>query len=96
MKKVGLFFVFYFLISFSVQGQQIGGGGDANPNLKTNLKSLKKWQDMKFGLFIHWGPVSLRGTEIGWSRGREIPIKEYDDLYKEFNPVLFDAEEWVR
>ena len=95
MKKVGLFFVFSFLISFSVHGQHIGGGGDANPNLKTNLQSLKKWQDMKFGLFIHWGPVSLRGTEIGWSRGREIPINEYDNLYKEFNPVLFNAKEWV-
>jgi alpha-L-fucosidase len=51
---------------------------------------------MKFGLFVHWGPVSLRGTEIGWSRGREIPIEEYDNLYKEFNPVLFNAKEWVK
>ncbi len=25
----------------------------------------------RFGLFIHWGPVSLKGTEIGWSRGGE-------------------------
>ena len=95
MKKMGLFFVFYFLILFAAQAQNIGGGGEANPNLKTNLQSLKKWQDKKFGLFIHWGPVSLRGTEIGWSRGREIPIQEYDNLYKEFNPILFDAKEWV-
>ena len=29
------------------------------------------WRDGKFGLFIHWGPVSLKGTEIGWSRGGE-------------------------
>ncbi len=71
------------------------GGGEANPDLKTNAESLKKWQDLKFGLFIHWGPVSLRGTEIGWSRGREVPINEYDNLYKEFDPVLFDAREWV-
>ena len=27
------------------------------------------WGDARFGLFIHWGPVSLKGTEIGWSRG---------------------------
>ncbi len=44
------------------------GGGEANPELKTNAESLKEWQDLKFGLFVHWGPVSLRGTEIGWSR----------------------------
>ena len=71
------------------------GGGEANPELKTNAESLKEWQDLKFGLFVHWGPVSLRGTEIGWSRGREVPIPEYDNLYKDFNPVLFDAAKWV-
>ena len=71
------------------------GGGEANPELKTNTESLKEWQDLKFGLFVHWGPVSLRGTEIGWSRGREVPIPEYDNLYKDFNPVLFDAAKWV-
>ena len=26
------------------------------------------WREARFGMFIHWGPVSLRGTEIGWSR----------------------------
>jgi alpha-L-fucosidase len=35
---------------------------------------LEWWKDARFGMFIHWGPVSLKGTEIGWSRGREIPI----------------------
>jgi alpha-L-fucosidase len=51
--------------------------------------------DMRFGMFIHWGPVSLRGEEISWSRGRDIPKEDYDNLYKSFNPVLFDAEAWV-
>jgi alpha-L-fucosidase len=55
-------------------------------------------------LFIHWGPVSLKGTEIGWSRGGQrrgtggtgqIPLEVYDNLYKEFNPAKFDANEWV-
>ena len=58
--------------------------------------ALARWQDMRFGMFIHWGPVALKGTEIGWSRGREIPAAEYDQLYKQFNPVNFDAKEWVR
>jgi alpha-L-fucosidase len=71
------------------------GAGEANPDLKTNAASLEKWQDLKFGLFVHWGPVSLRGTEIGWSRGREVPIAEYDNLYREFDPVLFDVKDWV-
>jgi alpha-L-fucosidase len=56
---------------------------------------IKAWQDKRFGMFIHWGPVSLKGTEIGWSRGRQVPNAEYDALYRQFNPSLFDAQEWV-
>jgi alpha-L-fucosidase len=50
---------------------------------------------MRFGMFIHWGPVSLTGHEIGWSRGQETPIEEYDNLYKRFNPTQFNADDWV-
>lgn len=59
-------------------------------------KAVKAWQDMRFGMFIHWGPVSLTGHEIGWSRGKETPVEKYDMLYKEFNPVKFNADEWVK
>ncbi len=83
------------LLSLSLQAQH-SGGGEANPDLKTNKEALQKFQNMRFGMFIHWGPVTLRGTEIGWSRGREVPIEEYDELYKEFNPELFNAAEWVK
>ena len=56
---------------------------------------MKWWRDARFGMFIHWGPVSLKGTEIGWSRGEQIPVQEYDNLYKQFNPTKFSAKEWV-
>jgi alpha-L-fucosidase len=68
---------------------------------------MQWWRDAKFGLFIHWGPVSLQGVEIGW--GRKAPRTydinghtgrgadpEYDNLYKRFNPVKFNAAEWVK
>lgn len=71
------------------------GGGEANPNLTTNVAALEAWQDMRFGMFVHWGPVALKGTEIGWSRGHEVPIGTYDSLYMKFNPVNFDANEWI-
>jgi alpha-L-fucosidase len=58
-------------------------------------QAIERWQNMRFGMFIHWGPVSLKGTEIGWSRGAQIPQAEYDQLYKQFNPVKFDADAWV-
>jgi alpha-L-fucosidase len=65
---------------------------DAAPPSPT---AVKNWQDARFGMFIHWGPVSLKGTEIGWSRGAQVPIEEYDNLYKNFNPTKFNADEWV-
>jgi len=75
------------------------------PYLKASEADMQWWKEARFGLFIHWGPVSLKGTEIGWSRDGErrgqkagrgqIPVAVYDNLYKEFNPVKFNADEWV-
>ena len=64
--------------------------------LKVKPEALKKWMDMRFGMFICWGPVSLTGHEIGWSRGKQTPIKEYDNLYKRWKPKNFDADQWVK
>jgi len=61
-----------------------------------HARRLQWWRDARFGMFIHWGPVSLKGTEIGWSRGNPIPIEEYDRLYLQFNPTNFNAREWAR
>jgi len=85
-------------------------GGESGPAenksfLRASDEDVQQWRRLKFGLFVHWGPVSLKGTEIGWSRGGErrgtggtgeIPVEVYDNLYKEFNPVEFDAGQWVQ
>jgi alpha-L-fucosidase len=63
--------------------------------LPARPESLEKWRRMRFGMFIHWGPVSLTGREIGWSRGNPTPREVYDNLYKRFNPTKFDARDWV-
>jgi alpha-L-fucosidase len=61
----------------------------------TDANSLAWFRDAKLGLFIHWGPVSLKGTEIGWSRGAQVPTEEYDQLYRHFNPTNFNADAWA-
>ena len=97
MNKIQIAFLLLGLLVFSNKiTAQLTGGGNLNPDLYTHQASLQQFRDIKFGLFVHWGPVSLRGTEIGWSRGKQVSIEEYDELYKEFNPVLFDADAWVR
>ncbi len=68
-----------------------------DPTLQTaDPAALADFTARRYGLFIHWGPVTLAGTELGWSRGREVPADEYDRLYTRFNPVKFDADAWVR
>lgn len=64
--------------------------------IPVDRNAVRKWQDDRFGMFIHWGPVSLTAKEISWSRGgKGTPVEVYDSLYKLFNPVKFNAEEWV-
>ena len=84
-----------------------GSAATAGSVLEASQDDMKWWREARFGLFVHWGPVSLKGMEISWSRGGDrpgcsataatgpIPVEEYDNLYKEFNPVEFDAREWV-
>src|ERR1035437_9624602 len=68
---------------------------DQKSKLIGNEKRIQEWKDARFGMMITWGPVSLKGTEISWSRGDEIPVDVYDNLYKQFNPLNFNADEWV-
>ena len=79
--------------------------GAAN-RLSDTDHSIAWFRDAKFGVLITWGPVSIKGTEIGFSRANEPPgevggkpgtisANEYDGLYKQFSPTDFDAKEWV-
>lgn len=91
--------VLFVLIScVSVNAQLSGAGGiqQLGADIKTSKAVMDDFMDKRFGMFIHWGPVTLRGTEIGWSRGNEVATEDYDNLYKEFYPVLFDADAWVK
>ncbi len=68
---------------------------------QSNLEAREWFQDAKFGIFIHWGVYSELGGagEEGiaeWVMERKkIPIDKYERLSQFFNPVGFDAEEWV-
>jgi alpha-L-fucosidase len=69
-------------------------------------KRMEWFRDARFGLFIHWGVYSVpAGTYDGkpisgigeWIMNRgKIPVAEYRAYAKEFNPVKFNADEWVR
>ena len=61
-----------------------------------NPESLQRWQEMRFGMFIHWGPVSLKGRRSAGRAAARFPATEYDQLYQQFNPTQFDADQWAQ
>ena len=70
-------------------------------------KRMKWWREAKFGMFIHWGDYSLlagvyKGHQMRrggaeWIMNRmKIPVKEYQQYAKKFNPTKYDADAWVK
>jgi len=69
-------------------------------------KRLEWFREAKYGLFIHWGLYAIpagewngkRSLGIGeWIMNRlTIPVRDYKKLASRFNPVKFNADEWVR
>jgi alpha-L-fucosidase len=67
---------------------------------------MKWWHDARFGMFIHWGVYSVPAGEyqgkvyhgLGeWlMNDAKIPVSEYEKFARQFNPVKFDAAEWIR
>jgi alpha-L-fucosidase len=60
-----------------------------------NLAARQMFQDMKFGMFIHWGASSVLGDGEWVMNNRNIKVHEYNRLQHIFNPVEFDAAKWV-
>lgn len=69
-------------------------------------RRMSWWREARFGMFIHWGIYSIpagmwKGKKVPgigeWIMHRaKIPVKEYEPLAKKFNPMKFNARQWVR
>jgi len=67
---------------------------------------MEWWREARFGMFIHWGVYAVpagtyKGQKINrigeWIMNRgKIPVAEYQEFAKEFNPVKYDPEAWVK
>ena len=107
--------VFLALALFLVTGgcRNSGDSAEAPPEFRNEGSGemsgdrMAWFKDVKFGLFIHWGPYSALAGEwdgklVGNDRNSEwimnflqIPREKYRELARDFNPVEFDASEWV-
>jgi len=59
------------------------------------LKARQEFQDMKYGMFIHWGASSVLGDGEWVMNNKNIKVNDYKRLINFFNPVHFDAKKWV-
>ena len=72
------------------------------------LDKLSEWQDLKFGVILHWGIYAVPGIVESWSicdenwitRDTTCTYQEYLEWYNaladEFHPTAFDATQWAR
>ncbi len=100
-----------FVLALQVQSQQ-----NVHPQSTTYqwpddtlVKSkLERWQDLKFGMIIHWGLYAVPGIIESWALSSEDWIerdstvaypdfkKWYWGLKKDFNPVNFNPDQWAK
>jgi len=96
------------LLSFgTASAQPAGAAADpyANETPAQRDARMKWWREARFGMFIHWGVYSVpAGTYDGkqvasigeWIMNRgKIPSARYRQYAKEFNPIKYNAEQWV-
>jgi len=76
-------------------------------NNTTQNDKMSWWRDARFGMFIHWGLYAVpAGNYKGFQQKRggaewimnrmKIPVTEYQSYAKQFNPIKYDASEWVK
>ena len=101
-------------VAIHASASNITSEGGFGEGLLTNGKNIETpaqraarmawWRAARFGMFIHYGPVTLLGREISWSRANsntncpnkgQTPVEVYDNLDKKFNPTKFNAGDWA-
>jgi alpha-L-fucosidase len=106
--------IFLFLL-LAILRPTVSGQGNIHPQSTKYtwpadpqvLEKLEKWQDMKFGMIIHWGLYAVPGIIESWSicsedwiyRDSTSNYNEYKQWYfglkDSFNPTQFSPEQWA-
>jgi len=112
MKKIFTFLVLSFFSAFVIAQKHNVSKQYVAPGDPLVEQKLTEWQDLKFGLFMHWGTYSQWGVVESWSicpedegwTQRRGPYgatyngykAAYENLQTTFNPVKFNPEKWVQ
>ncbi len=89
-------FILLFLIVSALLNLSCRQDEKKEESTNQQMNRMEWFRDAKFGLFIHWGLYSIpagvwKGKEIPgigeWIMNHaKIPVKEYEQLAKKFNP----------
>jgi alpha-L-fucosidase len=90
-----LFLILQVFLSMTVRAAQPPDNLPGYQPSPENLKARQDFQDMKFGMFIHWGVYSVLGDGEWVFHNRKLKLDEYERLPKFFDPEKFDAKTWV-
>jgi len=60
-----------------------------------NIQARKWFDSARFGLFVHWGASSVLGSAEWVMNNRNITVPAYTKLINIFNPIDFNAKDWV-
>ncbi len=86
---------------------EVASGSDFMPGESAAQRDARMawWREARFGMFIHWGLYALPAGE--WNGVKvpvyaewlmheaKVPVAEYAPLAPQFNPIGFDADQWV-
>ena len=89
MKKITLLLTALLLLCLPARSQE-----DYVPS-QDNLDSRERFEDMRFGIFLHWGIYSMF-AQGEWYLNYGPDAQEYAKAAGGFYPAAFDAREWVR
>jgi alpha-L-fucosidase len=95
------FFITTFFSPFSsLQAQS------KTDSINKTTSDMNWWENARFGMFIHWGIYSeaagewegkpIKGIGEWIMNSAHIPRTQYEQLAAKFDPVDFDASQWVK
>jgi alpha-L-fucosidase len=61
-----------------------------------SARRMQWWHDARFGMFIHWGLYSVLGRHEWVMENEGIPVTEYEQLAKRFQPKPNAARAWAK
>src|SRR6478672_7263765 len=95
-----------FILGLALVSMRAQAPSAPRPYDAAREKRLEWFREAKYGMFIHWGLYAIPSGEwkgqrclgLGeWLMNRcKVPVKEYEQLATQFNPVKYDPDAWVQ